>query len=410
MAPFPLALADFLGHWGSYIVYLVIGIGFGAVLEMSGFGKSTKLAAQFYFKDLTVLKVMFGAIVTAMILIFLASGLGLLDYNLVWVNPTYLWPGIVGGLVMGVGFIVGGFCPGTSLVAAATAKIDGIFFVLGAFFGIFLFGETVEMFEGFWNSSDLGRYTLPDLFGISTGATVLIIALGALFAFWGAEQLERMLGDKDAAKTPRWRYGAAGAVVFVAIAGVVVGQPTHEDRWNAIADEKEALLRDRTVLIHPGELLSLIHVDKLNPIMLDVRGEADYNLFHILDARHVPTDTLLDIVPELVNEPANTVVVVMSNDETAATEAWKTLAAESVPNVYILSGGINQWIDTFSRGEFQFRAAFTVIQDDQLSYAFDGALGARYPASAPNPEAFQLMFTPQVRLELKRAPSSGGCG
>jgi uncharacterized membrane protein YedE/YeeE len=73
-----------------------------------------------------------------MLFIFLTAGLGLLDYNLVWVNPTYLWPGIIGGLIMGAGFIIGGFCPGTSLVAAATGKLDGIFFTLGAFFGIFL--------------------------------------------------------------------------------------------------------------------------------------------------------------------------------------------------------------------------------------------------------------------------------
>ena len=112
MAPFPLALTDLLGHWNAYIVYALIGFAFGYVLEISGFGDSRKLAAQFYFKEMTVLKVMFGAIITAMVLIFLTSGLGLLDFNLVYVNPTYLWPGIVGGLIMGVGFIVGGFCPG----------------------------------------------------------------------------------------------------------------------------------------------------------------------------------------------------------------------------------------------------------------------------------------------------------
>ena len=96
------------------------------------------------------------------VLIFLATGLGLLDYNLIWVNPTYPWPGIVGGLIMGVGFIVGGFCPGTSLVSAATFKIDGIFFAVGGLFGIFLFGETVQSFEAFWNSSYFGRLTLMD--------------------------------------------------------------------------------------------------------------------------------------------------------------------------------------------------------------------------------------------------------
>ena len=109
MAPFPLPIYEiFLKPW-YYLIFLGIGFAFGYVLEISGFGHSPKLAAQFYFKEMTVLKVMFTAIVTAMVLIFAASAVGLLDYNLVYVNPTYLWPGIVGGLIMGVGFILGGF-------------------------------------------------------------------------------------------------------------------------------------------------------------------------------------------------------------------------------------------------------------------------------------------------------------
>ena len=124
-------------------------MGFGAVLEMSGFGDSRKLAAQFYFKEMTVLKVMFTGIIVACVLIFLSSSLGLLNYDRIWVNPTYLWPEIVGGLIMGVGFIIGGFCPGTSLVAAATLKLDGIFFVLGGLFGVWAFGESVGSFEDF---------------------------------------------------------------------------------------------------------------------------------------------------------------------------------------------------------------------------------------------------------------------
>src|SRR5512139_828886 len=122
-------------HPWSYLVFGLIGFAFGFTLEMSGFGDSRKLAAQFYFTEMTVLKVMFTAIVTAMVLLFGAVGLGLLNFNQVWVNPTYLSSGILGGLIMGVGFIVGGFCPTTSLAAASTGKVDGIFFVLGGFFG-----------------------------------------------------------------------------------------------------------------------------------------------------------------------------------------------------------------------------------------------------------------------------------
>lgn len=410
MAPFPLALSDILGHWNSYIVYLLIGFAFGYVLEIAGFGNSMKLSGQFYFKDQTVLKVMFSAIVVAMVLIFLASGLGLLDYNLVWVNPTYLWPGIVGGLIMGVGFIVGGFCPGTSLVAAATLKIDGLFFALGTFFGIFLFGETVPLFADFWNSSYLGRFTIQDWLGLETGTVVLLVVLMALFMFWGAEQLERIFGKKDPAAAPKWRYGAAGGLVVTALAVILIGQPTTADKWDSISAEKEIVLTDRAVQIHPGEMLELMHSPKIKVIALDVRSEADYNLFHVLDAWHLPPEKIAETIPLLHLEPANAVFVVMSNDETAATEAWKTLVAESVPNVYILEGGINNWLTLFADEEFKTTHVLPETADDVLRYRFEAAVGARFVAANPNPDGFELEYTPKVELGVKRGPTGGGCG
>jgi rhodanese-related sulfurtransferase len=409
MTIFPLPLAQILGHWGAYVVFLLIGFAFGFVLESAGFGNSKKLAAQFYFKDMTVLKVMFGAIIVAMLLIFATSAVGLLDYNLVWVNPTYLWPGIVGGLIMGVGFIVGGFCPGTSLVGAVTGKLDAIAFVLGVVFGIFLFGETVGSFNLFWNSSYLGRLTIPDWLGLPTGVVVLLVILMALFMFWGSEQLERIFGKKDPSKAPKWRYGAAGVLVLGAVGLIFVGQPSNDDRWAMIADEKQPLLDGREVQIHPGELLDSLHDTSLKVIMLDVREEADYNLFHILDARHTPLETLPDIVADLHFEPENALFVTMSNDEAAATDAWKLLVAESVPNVYILEGGINNWIATF--GEDDLTKNFNAgAGDDQLCYIFDSAMGSRYAAAEPDPEAHELEYTPKIKMEIKRAPTSGGCG
>lgn len=182
----PLNLVELLGSTGANMVYFAIGLAFGFILESAGFGDSRKLAAQFYFKDLAVLQVMFTAIVTAMILVFWAVALGWLDYDAIWVNPTYLWPGIAGGLIMGVGFIIGGFCPGTSLVSLATLKVDGAFFVAGVFAGIFAFGETVETFTDFYNSSFYGRLTLMDVFGLSNGVMVLLVVLMAIGMFAGA--------------------------------------------------------------------------------------------------------------------------------------------------------------------------------------------------------------------------------
>jgi len=183
MAPYDLIAS--VGVTGSYLIYLAIGFAFGFILESSGFGDSRRLAGQFYFSELAVVKVMFTAIVVAMILIFWATALGLLDYNEIWVAPTYLWPGIAGGVIMGIGFILGGYCPGTSVVSVATLKIDGIFFFLGHVAGVVFFGETVSFITTFWNSGYMDLFTLPELLHVETGVTVVLVVCLALAMFLG---------------------------------------------------------------------------------------------------------------------------------------------------------------------------------------------------------------------------------
>ncbi|MCP4287296.1 MAG: rhodanese-like domain-containing protein, partial [Gammaproteobacteria bacterium] len=192
---------------------------------------------------------------------------------------------------------------------------------------------------------------------------------------------------------------------------MALGQPTNADRWARVAPEKNVLLTERAVQIHPGELLDTMHNPKLNLIMLDVRSETDYNLFHILDAEHVLLAEIPDLIDEFHMEPANTVFVVMSNDETAATKVWKMMVAENVPTVYILEGGINSWLDTFSTEvEDEFCAGKKEAEDDALRYDFTAALGAGCPAAYPHPDHYELEYIPKIKLELKRAPTSGGCG
>ena len=189
----PLDMTATFGVTGSYLIYLGIGFCFGIILESSGFGDSRRLAAQFYFRELRVLKVMFTAIVVAMLLIFWATALGLLDYNELMVKKTWLWPGIAGGLIMGVGFIVGGYCPGTSLVSVATLKIDGMFFLLGHIVGVVVFGESVGYIYEFWNSGFLGRFTLQELLGLETGVVVVLAVCLALVMFIGFGWLQRRI-------------------------------------------------------------------------------------------------------------------------------------------------------------------------------------------------------------------------
>ena len=175
----------------SLIVALIIGIGFGFFLERGGLGSSKKLAAQFYFRDHTVFKVMFTAIITAMTGLYWLSWFGFLDLTLVYINPTYILPQLFGGLIFGVGFVTGGLCPGTCLVSTSTGRIDGLFTLLGIFFGIFVFGETVSFLYDFLYTTSAGQITIPQLLNLPHGFVLLLIVVLAISGFAGVEVVEK---------------------------------------------------------------------------------------------------------------------------------------------------------------------------------------------------------------------------
>ncbi len=181
------------------VVAFAVGIGFGFFLERAGFGNARKLAAQFYFTDLRVFKVMFTAIVTAMLGVFYLSVFGFMDLSLVYLTPTFLAPQVVGGLVLGIGFVVGGYCPGTACVGVATGRIDALVLFLGIFVGIFGFSELFPLISGFYNSTDMGQLTLPQVTGLPYGFLVFAVVLMALGGFAGAEWIEKRM----ATRTPR---------------------------------------------------------------------------------------------------------------------------------------------------------------------------------------------------------------
>lgn len=185
----------------SLIIAFVIGIGFGFALERGGFGNARILAAQFYFSNMRVLKVMFTAIVTAMLGIFYLSLIGFVDLSLIYVSETYILPQVVGGLLLGVGFVIGGYCPGTSVVSFSTGRLDGFVYILGVMAGIFVFGEMYPMITGFVNSTNMGSLTLPQYFNMSYGLVVFLVVLMALGAFALAEWSEKKFADKNPEKS-----------------------------------------------------------------------------------------------------------------------------------------------------------------------------------------------------------------
>jgi len=169
------------------LVSLTLGFLFGFFLERAGFSSAVKLTGQFYFRDWSVLKVMFSAIVVAMLGLAWLALVGVLDFGALYVPETYLWPQLVGGLLLGAGFILGGYCPGTGVVAAATGKLDALFFLAGIFGGIWIFGAAEPALHDFHHSGARGVLTLPQLLNLRTGSVAFLVALTALGAFWAAE-------------------------------------------------------------------------------------------------------------------------------------------------------------------------------------------------------------------------------
>jgi uncharacterized membrane protein YedE/YeeE len=193
----PLFKYGLFGEEFSLLVAFVLGVGFGFCLERAGFGSARKLAAQFYLYDMSVFKVMFTAIVTAMLGVTYLGWIGWLDLGLVYLVPTHLGPQLVGGLVLGVGFVVGGYCPGTSVASLATGRIDAMVYALGIFAGTFVYAEVYPAIKGFVNADAMGQVTLPEVLGLPYGLVVFAVVVIAVVGFWGATKVERWVGGRS---------------------------------------------------------------------------------------------------------------------------------------------------------------------------------------------------------------------
>jgi hypothetical protein len=229
MMELPLYMNDFFGHHTGLVFGAVIGFFFGFVLERAGFGRSTILAAQFYLTDLRVLKVMFTSIVTALLGMTVLSGLGVLEISAINIPATYLWPQLVGGLLLGVGFIVSGFCPGTGVVGMASGKLDGLAAIFGVVLGSVLFGFAYPWVEGFYMSGDLGVLRLTDLLGLPQAVLALAVTAMAIGAFVGGDKLERIFSRGNGPANPigvRRRVLTGLAVVsVVGLATMLISKP-----------------------------------------------------------------------------------------------------------------------------------------------------------------------------------------
>jgi uncharacterized membrane protein YedE/YeeE len=186
----PLFEYGAFGDAGALGVALFVGMAFGWTLERAGLGSAPKLAGQFLLTDLTVFKVMFTAVVTAMLGAFWLGRVGVLDLARVYVPETFLLPQLVGGVVFGLGFFLSGLCPGTSCVSAASGRLDGLSVVAGMFAGVLFTGVAFAWIRPLYDATPWGTVTLTGWLGLPYGVVVCAVVLLAVGGCMVAERLE----------------------------------------------------------------------------------------------------------------------------------------------------------------------------------------------------------------------------
>ena len=323
------------------VVGVLIGFGFGFVLERAGFGRAPKLAGQFYGTDMTVLKVMFGAIVTAMLGTVVLSGLGLMDLRAVAdyaTSSTFLWPMIVGGFALGVGFIVSGYCPGTSMVAMASGKWDGLMAVVGVIVGQVAW-TSIEHYPAvarLQNASDMGHLYLYDLLGLPPRVGPAVIALGvaamAIGAFLGAQKISDLVRSKvalpaEASSPSTRRMVFAGFAAFALVGLATMAIPTGSAAGQKPVESLTPMQLARRVLDQPWKVR-----------VLDVRPMAECAAARVPGSECVPVADLGKLGLADANGARELVIV-----GAPGLGAVPPAAAAYPGRVALLAGGFPAW-------------------------------------------------------------------
>lgn len=334
----------------------VIGLGFGYVLEQGGFSNSRKLAGVFYGYDFVVLRVFFTAAITAAIGLLLFNYLGWVNYDLLYINPTFLWSALVGGVIMGFGFILGGFCPGTSMVAAVIGKIDAMVFVLGLMIGIFIFGSFYEDFAPLYTGENLGSIFIFDTLGMQRDWFVFLLVLVALAAFI----ITRKIEDKVNGLQPDNKLFAplyTGPVLIMLVAAVVVLWLPESPRAKWFETNAETVLQeaaDGHQFVMTEELAyKLLNPKENNYLLVDVRGDEAFAEFTLPGSVHIPADKVLDLGYNKMLSESKKPILFFGFSDTEASRAWLSLRRAGLTDVFVLKGGLNQFFETIFFAETQ---------------------------------------------------------
>jgi thiosulfate/3-mercaptopyruvate sulfurtransferase len=326
----------------TFLAALGIGLLFGFALERAGFGSSRKLAAIFYFRDMTVLRVMFTALITAMLGLYLVVALGWVDLeSQVYLLPTVYGAQVVGGLIFGVGFVLSGWCPGTGAVGLASGKLDALVFLLGVVIGAIVYNETYGLTAGL-----LGEGSVLIAFGLPKGLFALLFTLVAIGAFYFAEWVERRVGGGGKYLNSTFLRALSVVLVIAAVAVFILpSEPGGQRVAMAAGTSEQALLEAVEAAedhMEPEQLAEAMLQGEEGLVVVDVRPSDEYAAFHLRGAVNVTLPELIDYLAPYKNRGR---IVLYSNGMTHPAQARDALARLGYQNVFMLTDGLQGFLD-----------------------------------------------------------------
>lgn len=317
------------------VTAIPIGIAFGVVLERVGLGDPRVIARQLTGHDFTVVRVMFGAIVTAMLGVAWGGAAGWIDPAAIAIPPTDAGAQALGAVLFGGGFALAALCPGTACVAASSGRRDGMAAVAGMFAG-------TALTPAVWPAVGMAvaplpreGARLPDDLGLPLGLIVLLVTTAGV----AAAMIARRRESPDAVSPRWWRPTTVEAVALTLALAFAVSDArpsVSPQRLAAIAGE----IRREADHVDALDLAEWIKEGRTGLRVIDVREGLDTATYRIPGARIVA----LDSVPHLEVGPGEEVVL-YSDGGAHAAQAWVLLRARGVQRVRVLKDGLAAWED-----------------------------------------------------------------
>ena len=333
---------DALATTGAFISAFIIGLSFGWCLEQAGFGSSKRLTGIFYFRDMAVLKVMFSAVVTALLGISFAVKLGYVSLENIYMPETIWGAQIVGGLLFGIGFVIGGWCPGTAAVGLASGKIDALIFLLGSMIGSMIFNESFSALDSLYNMGSSGLRFVYDEFGMELGLFTLIFVCIAILSFWFSEFIEEKFSMERVAQKTRGLWVFSVCLLIMACALNLSGKSKKIGSSKLFSNELLSEIEQAHDHIEPEELSELLVGGKEKIICVDLRSSEEYLKWHIPGARNF---SLHNLPMKLYRYKSYNRIVLYSNGMVHPAQTWIYLKAAGFNNVYFLTDGLRGLFD-----------------------------------------------------------------